>query len=117
MLILGLKRYFNVEKYFSLCFIVFILGMLYIYVYLNRPFLSCQKSLFQSEAKCEAIDMKMNFHSRAINKKYFTLSFVLKARVLEFGKGPNFILINLSFSGARTHYPCQQPNTFHERIK
>ena len=36
----------------------------------NRPFPSCPKPLFQSEAKCEAIDMKNIFYSRA-NKTDF----------------------------------------------
>ena len=39
----------------------------------DRPFSSCSKPLFQSEAKCETID----FH-----KKGFALSLVLKVRVL-----------------------------------
>ena len=46
---------------------------------------SCPKPLFQSEAKCEAITMKMIFYSRGSNaehfhKKSFALSLVLKAR-------------------------------------
>ena len=45
----------------------------------NRPFSSCSKPLFQSEAKCEAID----FH-----KKSFALSLVLKVRVLGTQKWP-----------------------------
>ena len=57
---------------------------------LKRPFPSYPKPLFQSEANCEAIDMKMIsvFYSRA-NKTYFhdllpqgfTVSLVLKVRV------------------------------------
>ena len=39
----------------------------------NRPFSSCSKPLFQSEARCEAVD----FH-----KKSFAFSLVLKVRVL-----------------------------------
>ena len=46
---------------------------------------SCPKPLFQSEAKCEAIAMKMIFYSRGnktehFHKKSFALSLVLKAR-------------------------------------
>ena len=45
----------------------------------------CPKPLFQSEAKCETIDMKMSFHSDAnktlSNEKGFTLSIVLKVRI------------------------------------
>ena len=36
----------------------------------NRPFSSSKKSHFQSEAKCEAIDMKMSFNYDA-NKTHF----------------------------------------------
>ena len=48
----------------------------------NRPFLSCPKPLFQSEAQCEAID---DFYSHAnktrhFQKKGFALSLVLQAR-------------------------------------
>ena len=42
-------------------------------------------SEFQSAAKCEAIDMKMNYsreNKTHFHKKGFTLSFVLKIRVL-----------------------------------
>ena len=43
------------------------------------------KPLFQSEAKCETIDMKMSFHSHAnktlSNEKGFTLRIVLKVRI------------------------------------
>ena len=45
----------------------------------------CPKPLFQSEAKCETIDMKMSFHSHAnktlSNEKGFTLRIVLKVRI------------------------------------
>ena len=45
----------------------------------------CPKPLFQSEAKCETIDMKMSFHSHAnktlSNEKGFTLSIALKVRI------------------------------------
>ena len=38
----------------------------------NRPFRNCLKPRFQSEAKCEAIDMKMIFDSHA-NKTHFKI--------------------------------------------
>lgn len=36
----------------------------------NRPFPSCCKPLFQSEAKCEAVDIEINFQYYA-NKTHF----------------------------------------------
>ena len=48
------------------------------------PFPSCPKPLFQSEAKCEAIDGKVLFYSHAnkpFHKKGFALSLVLKVGV------------------------------------
>ena len=59
---------------------------------LNRPFPSSKKSHFQSEAKCEAIDMKMSFNYDA-NKTYFhnkgfALSLVLKVRFFGTRKWP-----------------------------
>ena len=67
----------------------------------ERPFLSCLKALFQSEAKCEAIDMKMIFYSHA-NKTYFhhrgfAVSLVLKVRVFGACKGPNNEQIQLGY--------------------
>jgi len=58
----------------------------------NRPFPSSKKSRFQSEAKCEAIDMKMIFHSHG-NKTHFhingfALSLVLKKRFFGTRKWP-----------------------------
>ena len=51
---------------------------------INRPFPSSKKSHFQSEAKCEAIDMKMIFNYDAnkthFHNKGFALSLVLKVR-------------------------------------
>ena len=58
---------------------------------LNRPFPSSKKSHFESEAKCEAIDLKMIFNNDAnktdFHGKGFTLSLVLKVRFLELGNG------------------------------
>ena len=48
------------------------------------PFPSCPKPLFQSEAKCEAIDMKMIFYSHAnktrFHKNDLALRLVFKVR-------------------------------------
>ena len=58
----------------------------------NRPFPSSKKSHFQSEAKCEAIDMKMIFNYDAnktlFHNKGFALSLVLKARFFGTRKWP-----------------------------
>ena len=58
----------------------------------NRPFPSSKKSHFQSEAKCEAIDMKMSFYSHAnrthFHNKGFALSLVLKVRFFGTRKWP-----------------------------
>ena len=58
----------------------------------NGPFTSCPQPLFQSEAKCKAIDMKMIFHSHA-NKlifalKGFVLRHVFRERVFKTRKWP-----------------------------
>ena len=49
-----------------------------------RPFLSYPKPLFQSEANCKAIDVKMIFYSHAnvthFHYKGFVLSLVLKVK-------------------------------------
>ena len=58
----------------------------------NRPFPSSKKSHFQSEAKCEAIDMKMIFNYDAnkthFHNKDFALSLVLKVRFFGTRKWP-----------------------------
>ena len=58
----------------------------------NRPFPSSKKSHFQSEAKCEAIDMKMIFNYDAnkthFHNKGFALSLVLKVRFFGTRKWP-----------------------------
>ena len=50
----------------------------------NRLFPICLKPLFQSEVKCEAIDMKMIFNYDAtkthLHNKGFALNLVLKVR-------------------------------------
>ena len=62
---------------------------------MNSPFPSCLKPLFQSEAKCEAIDTKMSFYSHAgklthFHNKGFAICLVLKERVF----GLNWKLLN-----------------------
>ena len=56
----------------------------------NRPFSSSKKSHFQSEAKCQAIDMKMSFNYDAnkthFHNKGFAPSLVLKVRFFGTGK-------------------------------
>ena len=52
----------------------------------NEPFSSCLKPLFQSEAKSEALDMKMNFYSQGHkthfpHNKGFALSLTLTVSV------------------------------------
>ena len=50
-------------------------------------FTSCPQPLFQSEAKCKAIDMKMIFHSHQIKlifaRKGFVLRHVFRERVFK----------------------------------
>ena len=59
---------------------------------INRPFPSSKQSHFQSEAKCEAIDMKMIFNYDAnkiyFHNKGFALSLVLKVRFFGTRKWP-----------------------------
>ena len=58
----------------------------------NRPFPSSKKSNFQSEAECEAIDMKMIFNYDAnethFPNKDFAVSLVLKVRFFGTRKWP-----------------------------
>ena len=58
----------------------------------NGPFPSSKQSHFQSEAKCESIDVKMIFHSHAnkthFHNKGFALSLVLKVRFFGTRKWP-----------------------------
>ena len=42
-----------------------------------RPLSSCHKPLFQSEAKCEAIDLKMIFYSHANRTHFHNKGFAL----------------------------------------
>ena len=67
---------------------------------LKRPFPSCREALFQIEAKCRAIDMKIIiiFYPRGnkthAHKKGFALSVVLKVRDFVTQKWP-IIVINV----------------------
>ena len=65
----------------------------------SGPFPSCIKPLFQSEAKYEAIDVKMVFNSDAdkthFHKKGFAPSLVLKVRV--FGTGSEMAYLYEAF--------------------
>ena len=65
----------------------------------NRPFPGSKKSHFQSEAKCEAIYMKMIFNYDAnkihFHNKGFALSLVLKVRFFGTRKWPINILLFL----------------------
>ena len=64
-----------------------------------RPFSSFKKSHFQSEAKCEAIDMKMIFNYYAnishFYNKGFALSLVLKVRFFGTRKWPIALLVKV----------------------
>ena len=63
----------------------------------NRLFPICLKPLFQSEVKCEAIDMKMIFDYNAnkthLHNKGFSLSLVLKVRFFGTRKWPIDIIV------------------------
>ena len=65
----------------------------------SKPFPSCIKPLFQSEAKYEAIDVRMVFNSDAdkthFHKKGFAPSLVLKVRV--FGTGSEMAYLYEAF--------------------
>ena len=68
----------------------------------NRPFPSSKKSHFQSEAKCEAIDMKMIFNydvnKTHFHNKGFTPSLVLKVRFFATRKWPIKLLKTISYA-------------------
>ena len=73
--------------------------------FFNRPFPSSKKSHFQSEAKCEAIDMKMIFNYDAnkiyFHNKGFALSLVLKVRFFGTRKWPIVLIL---FGGRVRHH-------------
>ena len=67
---------------------------LWVMGYCNRPFLSCSKPLFESEAECEAIDRKIiSCKLNHFHKKGFALSLALKVR--SFGTWKWLIQVNL----------------------
>ena len=72
----------------------------------NRLFPICLKPLFQSEVKCEAIDMKMIFNYDAnkthFHNKGFALSLVLKVRF--FGTRKWFIVSGIVTEHASVSY-------------
>ena len=81
-------------------------------MYDNRPFPSSKNSHFQSEAKCEAIDMKMIFNYDA-NKTYFhnkgfALSLVLKVRFFGTRKWPITFSDLVSMSKIQKNYFFQK---------
>ena len=61
--------------------------------YRRRPFSKCPKPLFRGEANCEADDVTMICYSHAkkthFHKKAFTLSLVLKVKILRTRNWPN----------------------------
>ena len=77
---------------------------------INRPFPSSKKSHFQSEAKCEAIDMKMIFNYDAnkthFHNKGFALRLVLKVRFFGTRKWPIATYLNFSlfFKNSGEHW-------------
>ena len=85
----------------------------------NRPFPSSKKSHFQSEAKCEAIDMKMIFNYDAnkthFHDKGFALSLVLKVRFFGTWKRPWFL--SGLWAPHITHCLVQSFPEFHTNLK
>ena len=73
-----------------------------------RPFPSSKQSHFQSEAKCEAIDMKMIFNYDAnkiyFHNKGFALSLVLKVRFFGTRKWPNLIWLADVYWSIEKHF-------------
>ena len=76
----------------------------------NRPFPSSKKSHFQSEAKCEAIDMKMIFNYDAnkthFHNKGFALGLVLRVRFFGTRKWPIGIKVKRRALLSRTVLFC-----------
>ena len=85
----------------------------------NRPFPSSKKSHFQSEAKCEAIDVKMIFNYDAnkthFHDKGFALSLVLKVRFFGTWKRPWFL--SGLWAPHITHCLVQSFPEFHTNLK
>ena len=53
-----------------------------LFIIVNRPFQNYPKRLFQSEAKCEAIDVKMIFIIMHIQTHFLKKGFALSLTVL-----------------------------------
>ena len=83
--------------------------------YMNRPFPNSKKSRFQSEAKCEAIDMEMivnyNVNKTHFHNKSFALSIVLKVRYFGTRKWPIEICENVVLSKNRYFYDNNKQKT------
>ena len=65
-------------------------------VIVNRPFLSCLKPLFQSEAKCQAIVMKMFFFFRIQIKFIFTTEVLPLASFCKWEEIGNGLFLSVS---------------------
>ena len=70
----------------------FILVKYFLHCAINRPFVCYPKALFQSEARCKPINLKMIFILIQIKTIFtsFALNFVLKVRVFRSRKWPIF---------------------------
>ena len=75
----------------------------------NRPFPSSKKSHFQSEAKCEAIDMKMIFNYDANKTHFYNKDFALS------------LVLKVKFFGTRkwpiSQFSCENEFSLHENEK
>ena len=84
---------------------------------LLRPFPSVPKPLFQSEAKCEAIDMKriFNYHANKthFHNKGFAPSLVSKVRVFGTQKWPvQWLVLKMNVDVFKTRPPPPPPANF-----
>ena len=83
---------------------------------LQWPFLSCSKPLFQSEAWCKTIDMKMIFNSHAnktrFHKKGFHLASIWKWEFPELGNGLKLSNSKASILREETSRACGSCKSF-----
>ena len=83
--------------------------------YINRPFPSSPRPLYQNEVKCSAFDVEMIFHSHAnktqFHKKGCALGLILKVRVFGTRKWP--IIYCLLWGCLRSLLQEGQNNHFH----
>ena len=100
ILLLGVNRWIECKiaksNFKNLMHNIYYLNPSSVVDYCNRPFMSCPKPLFQSEATREATDMKIIFYSH-VNKVHFhnkglVLSLLLKVAFLELGNGLSLFL-------------------------